>query len=90
MEVQFDPTLDTSTELTCFVAIAIAGYRDVTSTGPRPLPSALFSGSCSIQGRAMAQLTIPVATRSKAWVCGRSLAGIVGSNPAGVMDVCLL
>ena len=28
--------------------------------------------------------------RSKAWVCGRSLAGIVGSNPAEGMDVCLL
>jgi hypothetical protein len=26
---------------------------------------------------------IPVAARSKAWVCGRSLAGITGSNPAG-------
>jgi hypothetical protein len=26
---------------------------------------------------------IPVAARSKAWVCGRALAGIVGSNPAG-------
>ena len=25
-----------------------------------------------------------VAARSKAWVCGRSLAGIVGSNPVGV------
>jgi hypothetical protein len=24
------------------------------------------------------------------WVCGRSLAGIAGSNPAGSMDVCLL
>jgi hypothetical protein len=24
-----------------------------------------------------------VATRSKAWVCARSLAGIVGSNPTG-------
>jgi hypothetical protein len=33
---------------------------------------------------------IPVAARFKAWVCGRSLAGIVGSNPAGGMDVCLL
>jgi len=30
---------------------------------------------------------IPVAVLSKAWVCGRSLAGIAGSNPAGVMDV---
>jgi len=24
-----------------------------------------------------------MATRSKAWVCGRSLPGILGSNPAG-------
>ena len=31
---------------------------------------------------------IPVAARSKVWVCGRSLAGIVGSNPAECMDVC--
>ena len=28
--------------------------------------------------------------RSKAWLCGRSPAEIVGSNPAGDMDVCLL
>ena len=27
---------------------------------------------------------------SKAWVCGRWLAGIAGSNPAGGMDVWLL
>jgi hypothetical protein len=33
---------------------------------------------------------IPVAVRSKAWVCGRSLARIVGSNHAGGTDVCLL
>jgi hypothetical protein len=32
---------------------------------------------------------IPVAARSKAWACGRSLAGIAGSNPLGGMDVCL-
>jgi hypothetical protein len=32
----------------------------------------------------------PVAAQSKAWFCGLSLAGIVGSNPAGSMDVCLL
>jgi hypothetical protein len=31
---------------------------------------------------------IQVAARSTAWVCARSLAGIVGSNPAGSMDVC--
>jgi hypothetical protein len=32
---------------------------------------------------------IPVAARSKAWVCDCSLAGIAGSNSAGGMDVCL-
>ena len=30
------------------------------------------------------------AARSKAWVCGRSLAGFVGSNPPRGMDACLL
>jgi hypothetical protein len=37
-------------------------------------------------------LTLPISVdaRSKAWVCGRSLAGIGGSNPAGGTDVCLL
>jgi hypothetical protein len=29
-------------------------------------------------------------TQPEAWVCGRSLAGIAGLNPAGGMDVCLL
>jgi len=33
---------------------------------------------------------VSVAARSKAWVCGHSLAGIAGLNPAGSMDVCLL
>jgi hypothetical protein len=33
---------------------------------------------------------IRVAAQSKAWVCFRSLAGTVGSNPARGMDVCLL
>ena len=31
--------------------------------------------------------SIPVDERSKARVCGRSLAGTAGSNPAGSMDV---
>ena len=30
---------------------------------------------------------VPVAARSKAYVCGRSPAEIVGSNPTGGMDV---
>jgi hypothetical protein len=32
--------------------------------------------------------SIPVAARSKVWVCGRSLAGIAGLNLSGGMDVC--
>jgi len=35
----------------------------------------------------MPERPIPVAARGKVWVCGRSLAGIEGSNPAGSMDV---
>jgi hypothetical protein len=33
---------------------------------------------------------IIVAAQSKAQVCGRALARIMGSNPTGGMDVCLL
>jgi hypothetical protein len=33
---------------------------------------------------------VPVAVRYKAWVCGRSLDGVEGSNPAEVRDICLL
>ena len=33
---------------------------------------------------------ILVAVWAKVWVCGRSFTGIVGSNPAGSTDVCLL
>jgi hypothetical protein len=33
---------------------------------------------------------IPMAVPTKVWVWGRSLAGIAGSNAAGVVDVCLL
>jgi hypothetical protein len=35
-------------------------------------------------------LPVQVAAMSKAWVCGRSPAEIVGSNTPGGMDVCLL
>ena len=40
--------------------------------------------------KSMIYVPIPVAAWSKAWVCGRSPAEIVGSNPTGGMDVCLL
>jgi len=33
---------------------------------------------------------IPVAAQPKAWVCGRSIAGIEGSNKNGGVDVCVL
>ena len=32
----------------------------------------------------------PIAPRSRAWVCDRSIAGIVGSNPVGGMVVSFL
>jgi hypothetical protein len=35
-------------------------------------------------------MPVPAALRSTAYVCGHSLAEIVGSNPSGGMDVCLL
>jgi len=35
-------------------------------------------------------MPIPVVAQTKAYVCGRSPAEIVGSNPARGMDVCLL
>ena len=35
-------------------------------------------------------MPIPVAERSKARVCRRSLAGVAGANPAEGLDVCLL
>jgi len=41
-------------------------------------------------GRHVYTLPIPVTTQSKAWVCGRSLARIVGLNPTRGTDVCLL
>jgi len=33
-------------------------------------------------------LPVQVAAQSKAWVCGRSFAGIPGSNPVWGFDVC--
>ena len=44
----------------------------------------------SISAQEETQQPIPVAARSKAWVCGLSLAAIVISIPAGVIDVYLL
>ena len=38
----------------------------------------------------IAKQAMLVVAQSKAWVCGRCLAGIVGPNPAEGIDVCLL
>jgi len=43
-----------------------------------------------LNGKIMLIQPVPVAARSKAWVCGRSPAEIVGSNPTGGIDVRLL
>ena len=52
------------------------------------------SGAAKIESRtvfcvySMPERPVPVAARTKAWVCDRSPAEIAGSNPAGDMDVC--
>jgi hypothetical protein len=33
------------------------------------------------------EIPIPVVVRSKAWVCGRLISGIAGSNPAEGVDI---
>ena len=44
-----------------------------------------------LEGRGFdSRLPIPVAERSTSRVCGRSVAGVAGSNPAGGMDVCVV
>jgi len=49
---------------------------------------------CSVQKKNNARylnVPVPVAARSKTLVCGRSPAGIAGSNPTGAwMFVCLV
>ena len=53
-----------------------------------------MGGTCSthvwIEVNNVFLLPVPVAARSKSLVFGRSPAEIVGSNPTGGMDVCLL
>ena len=50
-----------------------------------------ISGMCQQFNNLQQALPVPGGrAQYKAWVCGRSLAGIAGSNPAGGMDVCVL
>jgi len=48
------------------------------------------NGSRQSEVRHIAPKPVPAAAQSKAWVCGRSLAGLLGSNPAVGKDVFLL
>jgi hypothetical protein len=41
----------------------------------------------SVEWSCIVVIANPSGRAAKAWVCRRSLAGIAGSNPAGVMDV---
>ena len=71
-------------DITVVLTVGIHPYKAVTSQPPVCL--------VTIQtDRYYPQYTsfmpIPVAVPSKAWVCGHSLAEIVGSNPTGGMDV---
>ena len=75
-------------------AVACLGVRRCSiypvGAGKDPCISFLDSSSNHISLTRILNLQVPVAARSKAWVCGRSVAGIVGLNPAGSIDVCLL
>jgi len=75
--------------LRCLAAFILAQYAILYLSHRRT-----FNGSQNIKKveLAITELvkTVPVAARSKAWVCGRYPAEIAGLNPTGVMDVCLL
>ena len=72
---------------------------DVVSNGEREHTALLLSRPSQSELHSTCQLIsilygigkpVPVAARSKAWICGYSFAGIAGSNPARIMDECLL
>jgi hypothetical protein len=63
-------------------------HYDNIDTGGRPPCKETISACLLIKVKVKNNsLPIPVVARSKAWVYGRSLTGIVGSNPAEGMDV---
>jgi len=63
----------------------VFGYRDAAKA--RKTSVMIGGDPVEIRTRQIPNMPVPVAVRSKAWVCGQSLAGIMGSNPAGDMDV---
>jgi hypothetical protein len=83
---QFEPPPGSKLYWLCNVVIIMSPNTNagvVTQIRPRPLLSTLLK-------RIIYYSPTPAPAQSKVWVCGRSLAGIVGSNPTGCMDVCLL
>jgi hypothetical protein len=70
------------------------GFEPTISAGEQPQNYALDLAAFGTGKINVADLIvnwpIPVTARSKAWVCGCSPAGIVGSNPAVSVDACLL
>ena len=81
------------------ISIHPVGFKPAIPASKRPQTYALNCVATGIGSGYLVPLNfvcrkniwcLPVAVRSKAWVFGRSLARIVGSNPTGSMDVCLL
>ena len=52
----------------------------------------IITGGTALQagGSRVRFMPIPVAEQSKTRVCGRSLAGVAGSNFSGGLDVCVV
>jgi hypothetical protein len=59
----------------------------LTRSNCRTLARTLHSVGCSSIRKFDFILSAPVDARSQAWAFGRALAGIVGANPTGDMDV---
>jgi hypothetical protein len=76
------------TNLWCFKLDSVGPAQDFSESVVRTVVN--LWGNSWLFERLILSLPIPVAARSKVWVCGRSLTRIVGSNLTGGMDVCLL
>jgi len=78
------------TQKPCFIVTMETGVLFIQQryyaryVGVRPRGGFFLAMLCALVCRSQ------LPARSEAWVCGRSPAGIVGSNPTGGMDVCLL
>jgi hypothetical protein len=66
---------------------AVLLATDCISSASLPVFCVAFRCSLRFDATVNMSLPIPVPERSKASICGHSLAGIEGSIPAGGMDV---